>query len=185
MSIRATLAAAVTMLPVTMTGADQVIEPEILRSSSHQFCLTSAEAGHGLRPLKPWPRPLAGTLFPKRRRCLPRFGGLRRISVPANCPCNPIKRDAAPTVELKHSRMLLQVRPGTGEGNRQAIVDEWYRTELKKAVPSLIAKWEPLLGVKVDRFPESKKSFLIGEKVSLVNQVIEKPIIAYLLFRQC
>jgi hypothetical protein len=33
--------------------------------------------------------------------------------------------------------------------------------------------------------PESKKSFLIGEKVSLVNQVIEKPIIAYLLFRQC
>jgi predicted metal-dependent hydrolase len=60
--------------------------------------------------------------------------------------------DAAPTVELKHSRILLRVRPGTGEGNRQAIAGEWYRSELKKAVPSLIAKWEPLLGVKVERF---------------------------------
>ena len=46
-----------------------------------------------------------------------------------------LERDAAPTVELKHSRMLLRVRPGTGEGNRQAIVDEWYRAELKKAAP--------------------------------------------------
>ena len=26
-----------------------------------------------------------------------------------------MERDAAPTVELKHSRMLLRVRPGTGE----------------------------------------------------------------------
>jgi predicted metal-dependent hydrolase len=63
-----------------------------------------------------------------------------------------LEHDAAPTVELKHSRMLLRVRPGTGEGNKQAIVDEWYRTELKKAAPALIVKWEPLLGVKVERF---------------------------------
>jgi predicted metal-dependent hydrolase len=63
-----------------------------------------------------------------------------------------IERDAAPTVELKHSRILMRVRPGTSESKRQAIVDEWYRSELKKAVPSLIAKWEPLLGVRVERF---------------------------------
>jgi predicted metal-dependent hydrolase len=30
-------------------------------------------------------------------------------------------------------------------------VEEWYRAQLKKAVPSLIAKWEPLMGVKVER----------------------------------
>jgi len=60
--------------------------------------------------------------------------------------------DAAPAVELKHSKMFLRVRPGTGEAKRQAIVDEWYRAQLKTAVPSLIAKWEPLLGVKVGRF---------------------------------
>ena len=48
--------------------------------------------------------------------------------------------------------MLLRVRPGTDEAKKQAIVDEWYREQLKKAVPPLIAKWEPLMGVKVERF---------------------------------
>jgi predicted metal-dependent hydrolase len=63
-----------------------------------------------------------------------------------------IESDAAPAVELKHNKMLLRVRPGTGEEKRQAIVDEWYRAQLKEAVPSLIAKWEPLMDVKVERF---------------------------------
>ena len=60
--------------------------------------------------------------------------------------------DAAPAVELKHNKMLLCVRPGTSQDKKQTIVDEWYRARIKKAVPSLIAKWEPLMGVKVDRF---------------------------------
>lgn len=63
-----------------------------------------------------------------------------------------IEKDAAPRVELKHSRMLLQTRPATSEEKKQAILDEWYRSQLKEAVPSLIAKWEPLTGAKVERF---------------------------------
>ena len=31
-------------------------------------------------------------------------------------------------------------------------MEGWYREQLKKAVPPLIAKWEPLLDVKVERF---------------------------------
>jgi predicted metal-dependent hydrolase len=58
----------------------------------------------------------------------------------------------APAVELKHNKILLQVRPGTGEDKRQAILDQWYREQLKAAVPPLIAKWEPLMGVQVARF---------------------------------
>jgi predicted metal-dependent hydrolase len=60
--------------------------------------------------------------------------------------------DAAPMVELRHSKMLLTIRPGTDEDKRQTILDEWYRAQLKKAVPFVIAKWEPLMGVKVERF---------------------------------
>src|ERR1017187_1206790 len=63
-----------------------------------------------------------------------------------------IERDAALRVELKHSQMLLQTRPGAGEEKKQAILDEWYRSQLKEAVPLLIAKWEPLMGVQVERF---------------------------------
>ena len=63
-----------------------------------------------------------------------------------------VEDDAAPGVELKHSRMLLQVRPGANEEKKRAVIDEWYRKQIKKAAPPLIAKWEPLLGVKLDRF---------------------------------
>jgi predicted metal-dependent hydrolase len=62
------------------------------------------------------------------------------------------ENDQAPSVELKHSRMHLRVRPGTDGGRRHAVVESWYREQIKNAVPPLIAKWEPLLGVKVARF---------------------------------
>jgi predicted metal-dependent hydrolase len=63
-----------------------------------------------------------------------------------------IEVDEAPSVELKHNKMILRVRPGTDDKKKQAIIDAWYREQLKKAVPPLIARWEPLLGVKVERF---------------------------------
>jgi len=63
-----------------------------------------------------------------------------------------IEGDEAPSVALQHNRMLLRVRPGTDAKKKQAIVGAWYRQQLKKAVPPLIARWEPLVGVKVKRF---------------------------------
>lgn len=63
-----------------------------------------------------------------------------------------IEKDAAPDVELKHSKMLLQIRPATNDEKKQAILDAWYREQLKEAVPALIAKWQPLMGVKVEKF---------------------------------
>jgi hypothetical protein len=60
--------------------------------------------------------------------------------------------DEPPSIELKHSRMLLRVRPGTDVNKRQALVEEWYRQRLKEAVPALLARLQPLLGVSVERF---------------------------------
>jgi len=57
-----------------------------------------------------------------------------------------------PSIELNHSRMLLRVRPRTGRDKRRSIVEGWYREQLKKAVPPLLARWQPLLGVRVERF---------------------------------
>jgi hypothetical protein len=34
---------------------------------------------------------------------------------------------------------------------KQAIVSQWYREQVKAAVPALVAKWEPIVGVQVDR----------------------------------
>ena len=60
--------------------------------------------------------------------------------------------DGPSQVELKHSKMLLRVRPGTGKEKIKSIIEAWYREQLKQAVPPLIAKWEPIMRVKVARF---------------------------------
>lgn len=63
-----------------------------------------------------------------------------------------VEKDAAPEVSVKHDTLLLRVRPGSSEEKKQAVLEEWYREQLKAAVPPLIAKWGPLMGVKVARF---------------------------------
>lgn len=60
--------------------------------------------------------------------------------------------DQTPSVELKHGRMHLRVRPGTTEEKKRAFAAGWYREQMRQAVPPLIAKWEALLGVEVERF---------------------------------
>ena len=62
-----------------------------------------------------------------------------------------IQEGAKPKVELKHSTMILRVRPGTNEETKQAIVAQWYRKQVKDSALDLIAKWEPIVGVKVKR----------------------------------
>lgn len=62
-----------------------------------------------------------------------------------------VEENARPSVELKHANMILRVRPGTDERRRQKIVEEWYRAQLKQEVTPLLLKWEPLIGVKVER----------------------------------
>jgi predicted metal-dependent hydrolase len=47
--------------------------------------------------------------------------------------------------------MILRVRPGADRAKRQAILEEWHREQVRKAVPPLIEKWERLMGVEVRR----------------------------------
>lgn len=58
------------------------------------------------------------------------------------------EKEAAPTVELKHNKMILQLRPAASHEKKQEVLDAWYREQLKAAVPPLVAKWEKALGVK-------------------------------------
>lgn len=62
-----------------------------------------------------------------------------------------IEDDTKPSIELRHNQMVLRIRQKTNKQKRHLIVDEWYREQVKRAVPDLIAKWEPLIGVKVNR----------------------------------
>ena len=57
-----------------------------------------------------------------------------------------------PSIELGHSRLDLRVRVGTNEDKRAALLEAWYREQIKQAVPPLLARWEPRMDVKVGRF---------------------------------
>ena len=62
-----------------------------------------------------------------------------------------VQCEKAPSVELKHSRMILTVRGGVGLTTKEAVVGHWYREQIKTLVPQLLSKWEPVLGVSVKR----------------------------------
>ena len=63
-----------------------------------------------------------------------------------------VEADAPASVQLRHSRLLLTVRPGTDVVAREAIVSSLYRQTLKAEVPGLIAAWAHRLRVDVSGF---------------------------------
>ncbi|WP_076790746.1 M48 family metallopeptidase [Chlorobium sp. KB01] len=63
-----------------------------------------------------------------------------------------IERDAPFAVAMQHSTILLYVRPETCHEKKEELIDEWYRKQLKLAVPELIALWEKRIGVQVSEF---------------------------------
>jgi predicted metal-dependent hydrolase len=63
-----------------------------------------------------------------------------------------IESDAPQRVELKHSKLVLHVRPDTAFDKRQVIIEEWYRAQLKALVAELIEQWEQKMKVNVYEF---------------------------------
>ena len=60
-----------------------------------------------------------------------------------------VEEDVKPFVRLSHRRIMLHVRPGTSRAKRQAVIHQWHKALLHDAVPALIRRWQPKLGVKV------------------------------------
>jgi predicted metal-dependent hydrolase len=63
-----------------------------------------------------------------------------------------LEREAPPSVAFKHSALVLSVRPGATEAKKKEVLERWYRDQIKEITPRLIAKWERLIGVRVNNF---------------------------------
>lgn len=63
-----------------------------------------------------------------------------------------VPAEAAPSLEIKHTKLVLYIRPDASTERKQAVLDEWYRDQLKGALPALLDKWQRVLGVQVSRF---------------------------------
>lgn len=62
------------------------------------------------------------------------------------------KAQGVPSVEIVHNRLVLRVPEETSTERKEKLLEEWYRLQLRQSTPDLIAKWERLMGVKVERF---------------------------------
>ncbi len=62
-----------------------------------------------------------------------------------------VEVDEAPSVFVKHSKLVLMVRPGTSMERKEAMLDAWYRDQVRAALPELINRWERTLNVSVAR----------------------------------
>lgn len=93
-----------------------------------------------------------------------------------------VEKDVAPSVELKHNKMILQSRPAASHEKRQEILDAWYREQLKEVVPELIAKWEKTVGVKAGKFFVQKMKTKWGscspvrKNIRLNTDLAKKPL---------
>ncbi len=59
-----------------------------------------------------------------------------------------IERPGKHQLELKGNRkFLLYVKPDTSIENRQLVLNEWYREQLKERIPNLLSNWQEKIGV--------------------------------------
>lgn len=65
-------------------------------------------------------------------------------------------------VEVEHRKIKLFVRPNTDLKNQIAVIETFYRNELKREIAKLLVKWQPQMGVIAKRFGVKKMKTLWG-----------------------
>jgi predicted metal-dependent hydrolase len=66
---------------------------------------------------------------------------------------NVIEHDGVPKVVVDRNKTLtLQVRKGSTVEQREEVLNQWYRKELKAMIPALLEQWQPILGVRVNEW---------------------------------
>ena len=94
-----------------------------------------------------------------------------------------IEHDAPPRVEIKTKTYLdLYIRPNASKEQKQFILNEWYRGELKKLIQPLIDKWEKKIGVQVSEWQVKKMKTKWGtcnierKRIWINLELAKKPI---------
>jgi predicted metal-dependent hydrolase len=85
-------------------------------------------------------------------------------------------------VEIKGNKLILTIRETSTRLQREKVMTEWYRAEIKAKLPALIEKWEETIGVKADAI--SVKNMRTrwgtcntkGKRVWINLQLAKKPI---------
>ncbi|MBN4052578.1 M48 family metallopeptidase [bacterium AH-315-K20] len=81
------------------------------------------------------------------------------------------EHDTVPGIECDHRRIVMRVRPGAEAAVRGALMARWYRDQIRAEAPEMIARWEPVLGVKLERFSVRQMKTMWGSCSSALGTI--------------
>lgn len=94
-----------------------------------------------------------------------------------------VNHTAAAKVELQGNEFIVMyVREKATEARRAEVLKEWYRAEFKAILPSLVTKWEAILGVKSNKWDVKQMKTLWGScnhrtrNIIFNLELIKKPL---------
>lgn len=93
-----------------------------------------------------------------------------------------VSANTTPTVYIEHDKMVLVVKEGMDAEQRQKILQEWYRKQLRTVAEKYIGIWEKRMNVKVEEFGIRKMKTKWGtcnptaKRIWLNLELARKPI---------
>jgi predicted metal-dependent hydrolase len=94
---------------------------------------------------------------------------------------NVIHTEGKQHVTLDHKRINLFIRPGSDRDKRNEVFYEWQKKQLHEFVVEMMAKWEPILGVKANAYFLQKMKTKWGScnhksgNIRLNTELVKKP----------
>ena len=89
--------------------------------------------------------------------------------------------DSAPSVELKHRTLLLRARHGWNRARKEAVLDAWYRLQLRVAAAPIVDRWQRTIGVTANRVHVQRMKTKWGSRnpkarsIRLNSELAKKP----------
>lgn len=93
-----------------------------------------------------------------------------------------VEQDNSPRIVLRKKEIQMIVRPDTTQEKKKEILDEWYRSELKRIVPAIIEKWEAKIGVRASEYGIKKMRTkwgtcnAVAKRIWLNLELAKKPL---------
>lgn len=63
-----------------------------------------------------------------------------------------VEKAESPRIVLRQKEIQMVVRPEVSHEKKQEVLDEWYRSELKRIIPPMIDEWEKKIGVEANAY---------------------------------
>ena len=75
---------------------------------------------------------------------------------------NVVERPGRSHIEIDGERLVLYASTNSTSEQRRAVLDRWYREQLRNALPDLISRWESELGVTVPKWTVREDENQVG-----------------------